>query len=158
MTGAPVALSRVAWRFPQATRWFGAAHGVLLRCTRGWAGSSWFGASVMVLETVGRRSGAQRMAPVVYVPDGDDLVIVPANAGSAVPAWWLNLQAASHGIAHLGTESRPVRAREAHGPQRERLWRRHAAVTPVAHYQRLSGHRLPVVLLERVSEESGAYR
>ncbi len=153
IAGAPIEFGDVALRLPRAMRWFGAAHALLLHRSAGRAGSRWFGAGVLALETVGRRSGARRMAAVVFVPDGDNLVVVPANAGGRSPAWWLNLQAAGGGIAHLAHERRPVRAREADGPERERLWRRHAAVAPVDHYEHRSSRLIPVVVLERRCEE-----
>jgi deazaflavin-dependent oxidoreductase (nitroreductase family) len=103
---------------------------------------------ILVLETVGRRSGVRRTNPVVYLPDGDNLVVVPANAGNQVPPdWWLNLRAAGEGIAILGQERRRVTPHEATGAERARLWRHFAARTPVEHYQAITPRRIPVVVL-----------
>ena len=100
--------------------------------------------------TLGRCSGMRRSAALVYLPDGDDLVVVPANAGAArPPAWWLNLRAAGEGIVHVAGERRRVKPVETRGAERERLWRRFAALTPVAHYERAAGRELPVVVLRR---------
>ena len=148
--GVPLALSRIARRRPRATRRLTSVHARVLHRSHGRVATRWFGARVLVLETVGRASGMRRAAALVYLPDGDDLVVVPANAGAArPPAWWLNLRAAGEGIAHVGGERRPVRPLEARGAERERLWRRFAAVTPVAHYERAAGRELPVVVLRR---------
>src|SRR3712207_6540792 len=50
-----------------------------------WSGGrllgSWFGQPVLVIETIGRRSGKMRQTTIVYLPDGDDVVVTPANAG-----------------------------------------------------------------------------
>jgi F420H(2)-dependent quinone reductase len=155
MSGAPVALGDVAVRASGLTRRATAAHGALYRRTRGRVLSRWFGTQILLLETVGRRTGATRSAPLVYLPDGDDLVVVPANAGARrPPAWWLNLRAAGNGVAHLGGEARAVRAVEAGGADRDRLWDRYAAVSPVEHYQRRAGRLLPVVRLVPASHGS----
>jgi deazaflavin-dependent oxidoreductase (nitroreductase family) len=75
------------------------------------------------LLTVGRRSGRERAAILGYVEDGDALVTLAMNGwASPEPAWWLNLVARSDATVELKGSIRPVRAREAHGDERERLW------------------------------------
>jgi deazaflavin-dependent oxidoreductase (nitroreductase family) len=150
VAGAPPSLGDAALRMPRLTRRLAGAHGALFRHAHGRAFGRWFGAPVLVLETVGRRTGRPRATPLVYVPDGDDLVVVPANAGAdRPPAWWLNLQAAGAGIAILRDDRRRVAPRVAAGAERERLWRRVADVAPLEHYQRRTSRWLPVVILER---------
>ncbi len=146
--GVPVMLSDAARRHPRATRWLTAAHAAVIRGTGGSLGVRWFGAPILLLETVGRRTGRPRTTALVYLPDGDDLVVVAANAGAErAPAWWLNLRAAGEGVAIVGGERRPVGATATDGARRERLWARFAAVSPVAHYQRQTRRPLPVVAL-----------
>jgi deazaflavin-dependent oxidoreductase (nitroreductase family) len=155
MSGAPIALGDVSPRVPGVTRRAAAAHGALFRRTRGRLMSRWFGSGILVLQTIGRRTGAVRTAPLVYLPDGDDLVVVPANAGAPrPPAWWLNLRAAGEAVADLGGERRTVRPVIASGADHERLWRRFAAVAPVEHYRRRAARHLPVVRLTPVSHGS----
>jgi deazaflavin-dependent oxidoreductase (nitroreductase family) len=145
---APLLLAPLAQRFPRLTRGLTAAHAALFLRTGGRLASRWFGAAVLVLETVGRRTGKPRAAPVVYLPDGENLVVVPANGGAdGPPAWWLNLRAAGEGVAVLGRERRPVRPLEAAGAERDRLWQRFAAVSPVDHYQRRTRRTIPVIVL-----------
>lgn len=80
---------------------------------------------VLLLTTVGRRSGMRRTAPVLYMRDGERLVVIGSNAGNPrPPAWALNLQAQPEAQVELGGERRAVRARAATGPEREQLWRR----------------------------------
>jgi len=148
MSAALVALGGVAVRAPRATSRATAAHGALLRRVRLGLLRRWFGLPLLLLETVGRRSGRPRCVALAYLLDGDDLVVVPANAGAErTPAWWLNLRAAGTGVVDLGEHRTAVRPVEAHGPERERLWRRLAAVAPVDRYQRRTPRRLPVVIL-----------
>jgi len=76
------------------------------------------------LKTVGRRSGQQRAAILGYVEDGPNLVTLAMNGwGTADPAWWLNLRAQPDATVELkGGLERRVRAREATGDERRRLW------------------------------------
>jgi len=79
----------------------------------------------MRLVTVGRRSGKRRIAMVGYYEDGPNVVTMAMNGwGDADPAWWLNLQAEPETTIDLPQGPRRVRAREASGEERERLWRR----------------------------------
>ena len=123
-------------------RVFGAARGRLL--------GRWFGAPVLVIETTGRHSGLPRRTPIVYAQDGDRFVVTPANAGvDRMPAWWLNLRAAETATALVGGRRVAVRAVEAEGAERERLWRLLLDMSPaIAHYQDFTERRFPVVVLE----------
>lgn len=77
------------------------------------------------LTTVGRRSGATRVAIVGYYEDGDNLVTLAMNGwGRTDPAWWLNLQANPNAIVELPGGPRSVRAAAASGEERDRLWAR----------------------------------
>lgn len=78
---------------------------------------------MMRLHTVGRRSGEPREAIVAYIEDGTNLVTMAMNGwGDPPPAWWLNLQARPEASVDLPEGRRRVRAREAQGSERERLW------------------------------------
>src|ERR671917_1859826 len=70
------------------------AHAWLLRRSKGRLGRRLFGAPVLVLRTIGRKSGEPREAPMFYLRDGDGYAVVASNAASKKPpAWFLNLQA-----------------------------------------------------------------
>ena len=82
-------------------------------------------APVLLLTTTGRRSGQPRTAPVVYMADGERLVVIGSNAGNQrTPAWALNLKANSEAGVQVRGERREVRARVAQGDERADLWRR----------------------------------
>jgi F420H(2)-dependent quinone reductase len=79
------------------------------------------------LRTIGRRSGAPRVAIIGYYEDGPNLVTLAMNGwGRSEPAWWLNLQAQPDTTVGLADGSRAVRARAATGAERDRLWARFA--------------------------------
>jgi deazaflavin-dependent oxidoreductase (nitroreductase family) len=83
-------------------------------------------APVLLLTTTGRKSGQERTAPVVYLADGENVVVINTNAGNArLPAWSLNLKANPEAEVEIGRERRRVRARIAEGDERARLWREH---------------------------------
>ena len=104
----------------------------------------------MVLETVGRRSGQRRSTPVLYLRDGDALVVLAANAGAdRTPAWWVNLEAAGIGDAIVGRERVKVCPRVLAGAERDRLWRAFVDMYPQAdEYTRFTDRELPLIALE----------
>lgn len=150
-------LAPLAAGAPAVLRVLSAAHARLLRRTRGRVLSHWFGARVLVLETIGRRSGRLRSTPLVYLREREDLVIVAANGGAdRQPAWWLNLRSAGNAVVVVDGERMHVRPRETTGAERNRLWDRFAHHAPIANYQRRTSRTLPVVVLTPASTSVGS--
>jgi F420H(2)-dependent quinone reductase len=82
-------------------------------------------APVLLLTSIGRRSGQPRTVPVVFLADGERQVIVGSNAGNArTPAWSFNLQANPDAEVEIGGRRALVRARVVEGEERAGLWRR----------------------------------
>lgn len=82
-------------------------------------------APVLLLTSTGRRSGQQRTAPVLYMADGERLIVIGSNAGNrSAPAWSHNLKANPDAEVEIGARRRSVRARVAEGAERAELWRR----------------------------------
>jgi deazaflavin-dependent oxidoreductase (nitroreductase family) len=97
----------------------------LYRASRGRLFGQIAGTPVLLLTTVGRRSGAPRTVPVVYLPDGERLVVIGSNAGhETAPAWSLNLEANPVAEVEIGGKRRKVCARVAEGEERAELWRK----------------------------------
>jgi F420H(2)-dependent quinone reductase len=127
------------------------AHVALLRASRGRLLGRWAqGSPVIVLETVGRRSGQPRATPVIYLEHGDAFVVTAANAGAErTPAWWHNLTAS--GRAHVVARGRrvPVRLRVPEAGERERLWARFVERYPMLDdYREFTDRELPLAVLE----------
>jgi F420H(2)-dependent quinone reductase len=98
----------------------------LYRLSGGRIGGHIADAPVLLLTTIGRKSGLQRTAPVVYLADNETFVVIGSNAGhQRTPAWSLNLKANPEAEVELGRERRKVRARIAEGEERAELWRKH---------------------------------
>jgi deazaflavin-dependent oxidoreductase (nitroreductase family) len=109
------------------------------------------GGKVLLLDHVGAKSGTKRTSPLLYTPDGDNLLIVASKGGFPKhPAWFHNLVANPDTTIQVGSEHRPVHARVASSEERERLW---PMVVKTYHgyadYQaRSHGREIPVVILE----------
>jgi deazaflavin-dependent oxidoreductase (nitroreductase family) len=123
------------------------------RANGGKVGGQFEGAAMLLLHTTGARTGKERVNPLVYTTDGDDLVVVASKGGAPTnPDWYHNLLANPDVTVEVGTDTMPVRARVAEGAERERLWSHQVEVMPgFAEYQAKTCRTIPVVVLERTS-------
>ena len=138
-------------------RWFvhGAwrVHRALYKLSGGrflWTTSNKRGWGALRLTTVGRKSGQERSVIVGYVEDGPNLVLLAMNGwDEGHPSWWLNLKAHPDAAVRMaGQNARPVRALQVDGEERDRLWRRWAAVNPdLDGYAGLRSTETPVIVL-----------
>jgi deazaflavin-dependent oxidoreductase (nitroreductase family) len=100
-----------------------AVHRTLYRLTGGRIGAHAGRANMLLLETLGRRSGQRRVAPLLYVVDGERFVVVASNAGDDHdPAWLLNLRKHPEAEIQVGKRRLQVLSREASESESERLW------------------------------------
>jgi deazaflavin-dependent oxidoreductase (nitroreductase family) len=129
-----------------------AVHRAVLRVSRGRLGYQGEGMPVLELTTLGRRSGLPRSVLLTSpARDGDTLVVVASRGGDdRHPDWLLNLRADPRvEVAVQGGPPRPMLARIAAGPERERLWARITTTNPrYAAYQRRTSREIPVVVLD----------
>lgn len=106
-------------------RWTGKLNVPLYRASGGRLMGKVGKAPVLLLTTTGRRSGESRTAPVLYLADGERLIVIGSNAGNPrAPAWSLNLKANPDAEVEVGRARRRVRARVAEGEERIELWRK----------------------------------
>lgn len=107
-------------------RWAGKLNVPIYRATGGRVMGKVNKAPVLLLTTTGRKSSQPRTVPVVYLADGEKLVVINTNAGSeGVPAWSLNLAVNPAAEVEVGRRRIKVRARVAEGEERADLWRQH---------------------------------
>ncbi len=101
------------------------------------------GLDVVMLTTTGARSGQRRTVPVLGLPTADGLAVIASNFGQAKhPAWYYNLRADPAGEVAVDGVSRPFRAVEASGGQRERIWAQGLRVYPGwSQYERRASNR-----------------
>ena len=105
---------------------------------------------MLLLEHVGARSATKRTTPLVYVPDGDNVVIVTSKGGHPRhPAWFHNLRANPVAEVQIAAERSAVLARTATPGERERLWPKVVeAYAGYDVYQRRTEREIPLVVLE----------
>jgi len=121
------------------------------RNNAGKVGGPFSGRTLLLLHTIGRKSGTERINPVAYVADGDRLVIIASKGGApANPDWYDNLMANPLVTVEVGTEKFRVRASPAEEPERTRLYDKMVERMPgFADYQRKTSRVIPVVILSR---------
>lgn len=136
-------------------------HAAIFRATGGRMGGTIPGSGpVLLLTTTGRKTGKERTVPLLYLPDGEDLVIVASNGGTAThPTWWLNLRANPVATVEVRDKLLRVRAREADAGEKERLWPLLVEMYGgYEGYQEKTDREIPVVILHPDDNErpSGA--
>ena len=128
------------------------AHTFLYRRTGGRLGQTIPGVSgkMLLLDHVGAKSGKPRTSPLLYVEDGENLVVIASKGGfPSHPAWFHNLRANPDTTVQVGSELRPVHARVAGPDERERLWALAVAAYPgYEDYRARTERQIPLVVLE----------
>jgi deazaflavin-dependent oxidoreductase (nitroreductase family) len=121
------------------------------RSNGGKVGGPFEGAPLLLLTTIGARSGMTRTTPVMYLPDKDRLIIFATKAGASTnPDWYHNLVAHPKATVEVGTETFDVTAVEVTGEERDQLYARQAALFPgFADYEAKTTRRIPVIALRR---------
>jgi deazaflavin-dependent oxidoreductase (nitroreductase family) len=109
-------------------------------------------APVLLIHHVGRKSGKERVTPLLFLGDGERLVVVGSKGGAAShPAWYRNLIANPATTVEVGSERVAVLAREASECERDAYWPRLLEIYPsYATYERRTDRVLPVVILEPI--------
>ncbi|GCE15910.1 nitroreductase family deazaflavin-dependent oxidoreductase [Tengunoibacter tsumagoiensis] len=109
------------------------------------------GAALILLTTTGAKTGQPRIAPLMYVPDGDRILAVASKGGDPKhPDWFLNILAHPEVTVEVGNEKFTTTANILSGAEREKAYRRAAEVfPPYAEYQKKTSREIPVIALER---------
>src|ERR1051326_8449926 len=149
---------------PRARRWLAMVlpmlskiHVKIYRWTGGGVGARIAGNRILLLTTVGRKTGQSRTTPVTYLPIGEDMTIIGGAAGAARhPGWWLNLLAHPQARVQLGRRTLRVSATRATPEEQERLWARHPAERALfeAMQQRVP-RDIPIVVLRPLNAPTG---
>ncbi len=121
------------------------------RANRGKSGGPMEGRPLLLLTTTGAKSGQLRTTPMMYIPDGDRLLVIASNAGAPVhPDWYRNLVAYPEVTVEVGNEIFEAIAIVTEGPERQRLWTRVVELYPFfADHQAKVTRQIPVIVLKR---------
>ena len=120
------------------------------KLTGGWLGGTLpGGAPVCLVTTTGKRSGQPRTIALLYLMDGDDVVLVASKGGMThSPGWYHNMMANPDVEVQIGSARRPMRARRASDAEKAALWPRLVAMyRDYDDYQARTSRNIPVMIL-----------
>ena len=122
------------------------------RANHGQVGGQFEGAPLVVLHTVGARSGKPRTNIMMYLADGDRYLVFPSNQGrDNNPDWYWNLRANPEVRIEVGDDVIDAHATELDGAERDEKYALQSERYPgFAEYQRMTSRRIPVVALTPV--------
>lgn len=120
------------------------------RANGGKVGGPFEGGTLLLLHTVGAKSGQPRVNPVMYQDIGDGVAVFATKGGAPThPDWYFNLLANPRVSAEIGTQTFPFVARVAEGAERDRIWEAQKRAHPgFADYETKTTRQIPVVILE----------
>jgi deazaflavin-dependent oxidoreductase (nitroreductase family) len=123
------------------------------RANEGRVGGVFEGAPMVILTSTGAKTGKPHTNPLMYLPDGDRVVVFASMGGAPEnPQWFNNLVANPDAEAEVGTERFKVRAVVTEGEERDRLFEEQKKRYPqFGEYETQTTRTIPVVALERVS-------
>lgn len=107
-------------------------------------------APVLLLTTIGRKSGKPRTVPLLFLRDGENVVVVASQGGMASnPAWYHNVRDNPDVSIQEGKTTSVMRAREADDTERERLWPKLVDVyADFDQYKEWTDRKIPVIICE----------
>ena len=122
------------------------------RANSGKVGGPFEGSTLLLLHTVGAKSGQERINPVACVADGDQIMIVASKAGAPTnPDWYYNILARPQVTIEVGTEQFQAQATIAAEPERTRLFNKMVETMPgFGEYQKKTTRVIPVIILKRM--------
>lgn len=144
-------ISYVRWvPSPPTLRVIDKVHTFLYRASRGLIGSRMDGLDVLLLSTVGQKTGKVRRVPLPYFRSGSKYLLIGSYGGNPKnPHWVNNLIKNPRVEVQVGSRSWSTLARVAQGEEREQLWKQLTYDFPrYANYQKKTTRQIPVVVLE----------
>ncbi len=123
------------------------------RANKGIVGGPFAGSTLLLLHTIGAKSGLPRINPLMCMADGERYVIVASKGGAPTdPDWYRNIVANPEASIEIGTEQFPVLATVAAEPERTQLYEKVEAKHPgFTEYKNKTTRVIPVIILTRKS-------
>jgi deazaflavin-dependent oxidoreductase (nitroreductase family) len=121
------------------------------RANGGKVGGPWAHTPLLLLTTIGAKSGARRTTPMGYMPDGDRLIVFASAGGTPThPGWYHNLLAHPEVTVEVGAETFDAIAAVTKDAERDRLWIKGVELYPsLAEHQAKTTRQTPVIVLSR---------
>ncbi len=127
-----------------------------IRISRGRIGARLGTQTILLLHTVGRKTGRPHVTPIAYFFTDGFYFLVASNWGKPADAgWYYNLLARPRTEIEVRGRILPVEASQAQGPEYERLWQ--YAVEhhpPYLHYREMTRRHIPIVILRPIPEQT----
>jgi deazaflavin-dependent oxidoreductase (nitroreductase family) len=122
------------------------------RANQGKVGGAFEGRTLLLLHTIGAKSGQERVNPTAYVKDGDRYVIIASKGGAPTnPDWYYNILANPLVTVEAGTDTFQAQAEVAKEPERSHLYAKMVEMMPgFAEYEKKTTRVIPVITLRRV--------
>jgi deazaflavin-dependent oxidoreductase (nitroreductase family) len=138
----------------------GAIHRFVIVSSRGRLGTDLLDHPILLLRTVGRRTGKRRTQPLMYLREADCYLVAASFGGhDQDPAWLRNVQASPRATITVGGRDVPVLATIATTQERERLWPRFLSLSAAyGKYQRSTNRQIPIVKLSPGKVGEGSSR
>ena len=129
-------------------------HVILYRLSRGRIGGNLSGVQILLLESVGRKTGKRRTTPLVYIRDGGNYVVTASNGGEPHhPGWYYNLHSQPQTFVQVMDRRIPVEAEQANPEERRRLWAELVKTNPrFDEYQRKTSREIAMFILHPNSQ------
>lgn len=127
----------------------------LLQKSNGRLGNSFLGRKVLLLHSIGFKSGQLRKTPLFYLSDGDTIILVASNGGTITdPAWLKNLKASPLTKVNINGQEIAVNAHTAEEEEFQHYWPKVVEMFPV--WEKIQGksvRNFPLVVLEPIGNE-----
>jgi deazaflavin-dependent oxidoreductase (nitroreductase family) len=130
-------------------------HTFIYSNTNGAIGGRILNCPVLLLTTKGRKTKKQRTIPLLYLADGDNIVLVASNGGATKhPTWWINLQLNPEAQIQVKGKKQRVRAEKGSAEEKQRLWPMLTGMYPgYKRYQEITSRDIPVVILRPINDK-----
>jgi len=134
-----------------AIKWMSKAQTWIFKKTNGKFGNKFLkGTEVGILTTIGRKSGEPRESPLLFLQEGERIVLVASQGGRATnPMWYLNVVANPSVTFQTRDGLHPLTAREATDPERDEYWPKLDAMYPdFVNYRSYTDRKIPILICE----------
>lgn len=131
-------------------KWMSRANTWMYRLSKGKWGGTFQKNPVALLTTTGRKTGQPRVSPLLYLREGDRVILVASQGGrDKHPLWYLNLKANPKVSVQIKDEVLQLQARDATAEERAEYWPKLVAMYPnFDDYQSWTDRVIPIVICD----------
>ena len=132
---------------------FMGVYSFLIHASKGKIGTQLGKQTILLMHTVGRKSGKSFTTPIAYFPTENGYYVIASNWGQPKnAAWYYNLKQQPKITIEVGGEELRVQAREAYDEEYEQLWQNAIAHHPdYNHYKEMTSRHIPIIVFEKLA-------